>query len=321
MNGEQEKMGTSYLIGVDGGGSKTLALAADLQGNILGRGTAGPSNHLSVGFEAACQAIEQAIQSALEEAGFAPQADLRAICLGLGGVGRPAEAALFQGWANQRFPGIPARVVTDAHLALAAGTPQGWGVCLICGTGSIAYGRDPSGREARAGGWGYLFGDEGSGYAIGAAALRAVSQAADGRLEPTRLTQAVLEAWGLQEPQQIIPRAYNAPSPRADIAHLAKIVEQAAKLGDAQAQSILRQAGMELARLVQAAAAQLELEGPFPLALAGGVIVHDDYLFQCFIEAGGQLGLRFSEINKVTEAAQGAIRIARQLFQRGPEAL
>lgn len=304
------------LLGIDGGGSKTIALVADLKGMILGRGSSGASNYLSVGFEAACMAIEQAIQAALKAAGLDSKHHPAALCLGLGGAGRPADVQRFEEFFKRRYPGIPLQVTTDAHLALAAGTQEGWGICLICGTGSIAYGRDSQGRQVRAGGWGYLFGDEGSGYAIGTAALRAVSQAADGRAPETLLTRLVLGYWELDDPMQIIPRVYyNAPSPRAEIARLAKVVQTAAEQGDMQAQSILKEAAKALAQLVKAIAKHPGFEYPMPLVVAGGVITHDEILFSNLLALVAELGLNFTHIEKVEEPALGAIRIAQNIFQ------
>jgi len=189
----------AFLIGVDGGGSKTVALLSDSDGRLLGLGTGGPSNYHVTGMQAAGAALTQSVRAAFANAGLEPCSP-RAICLGLSGVDRPADQAEIQAWLDAEMPGTQAVIVNDAELVLAAGTPAGWGVALICGTGSIAYGRTQEGRTARAGGWGYLLGDEGSGYAIGLAALRAVVRASDGRAPHTRLTHSILEYWSLATP-------------------------------------------------------------------------------------------------------------------------
>ena len=160
------------VIGIDGGGSKTQALVATLDGLVLGRGTAGASNYQGVGLLAAQAAIDQAIEAALADTGL-PKVVVRSVCLGLAGVGRADDRAIFDDWVRKRLPGAAFRVANDAELVLAAGSEAGWGLAVIAGTGSIAYGRNPAGVIARAGGWGPLLGDEGSGYAIGRAAFRA----------------------------------------------------------------------------------------------------------------------------------------------------
>src|SRR5262245_58880847 len=222
---------TVFLLGVDGGGSKTVALLADSAGRVLGRGAAGASNYQAIGAARACGAIEQAALAAFAVAGIVP-GRVGAVCLGMAGAGRPDDQALFRGWAVVQWPGALVSIVNDAELALAAGTPDGWGVALICGTGSIAYGRDRAGRVARAGGWGPLMGDEGSAYAIGLAALRAVARAADGRGPATALTRAVLDRWSLADLQALIRRVYREAAAPADIAALAALVEAIAAGGD-----------------------------------------------------------------------------------------
>ncbi len=295
------------VVGVDGGGTKTLALAADASGRVVGRGLAGPSNLYPLGFEAASAAIQAAIAAALDGA------EPAALCLGLSGAGRPQEAARFAAWAAARYPAARLQVVSDAEILLAAGASEGPALGLICGTGSIVYGRSATGDLLRAGGWGYLFGDEGSGFAIGAAALRAVAQAADGRAAATLLTGLVLARRGVDAPAGLIPDVYGAPSPRSEIAGLADLVEQAAAQGDAIAAAILEQAASDLAGAVQAVYRQLGGR-PVPLALTGGVILNGRCLAAAFQRACAGLGLGFSSIRPTPEPAEGAVRLALTLI-------
>jgi len=149
----------SLFAGVDGGGSKTLALIAAADGRVLGRGLACGSNYLSVGIESACAALDDALARALAQAGDEPAA-LRAICLGMAGADRPEARKIFGDWVEHKLPKAKYQLVTDAELVLAAGTPSGWGLALLSGTGSIAWARTPSGQSGRLGGWGPLLGDE-----------------------------------------------------------------------------------------------------------------------------------------------------------------
>lgn len=298
------------LIGVDGGGSKTLALAADAKGRVLGRGVAGPSNYHAAGLEAATAALETAIAAAIEAAGRKPHAaPPDALCLGLAGMGRPEDRAVIAAWAAQRFPGVPTVVVTDAELVVAAGAPGGWGLALICGTGSLAFGMDAAGRTARAGGWGYLLGDEGSGYAIGLAALRAIARAADGRGPETTLTAAVLHHWELTQPQDLIRYVYQNAVSRAEIAGLAALVNATAAT-DASARAIITEAGRELALALRAVAEQLELHGALPCALAGSVLVHGQHVRAALCHAAANMGLILDPIAIVAEPALGALKLA-----------
>ncbi len=306
---------TRFLMGIDGGGTKTLALLADESGRVLGKGVASASNFQVIGHQAAQTAIQTAMDAAWRDAGLAPQL-LDGLCLGLAGVDRPVERALFQQWAVQTEPQAQIVMVHDAVLVLAAGTPEGWGLALICGTGSIVHGCSPSGQLARADGWGHLLGDEGSGYAIGLTALRAAMRAYDGRGPATALSAALLERWGLATTTDLVPRVYRELAGKHEIAALAATVEAVAAQGDVLARNILVTAGHELALAAQAVIGQLQLTGPVPCALAGGVIVGGHIVRQQFESAAGQLGLRLDPITPVPEPAVGAIRLARAAIEQ-----
>ncbi len=299
-------MKRQVVVGVDGGGTKTLALATEVDGSWQGRGTAGPSNPYAVGFEAACTEITAAISEALNGN------KLAALCLGLSGAGRPEDVEQFTVWARAKFPGVALKVVNDAEILLAAGAPTGPALALVCGTGSIVFGRAADGHLIRAGGWGYLFGDEGSGFAIGVSALRAVMQAFDGRGAPTLLTELILARRGVESPPGLVPSIYGVESPRTEIAGLAELVEQAAARGDALALSILNEAAFELAESVRAVYRSLG-SVPVPLILSGGVILHGKGLAEALRRACETLGLVFTEMIEVPEPVAGAVMLAREL--------
>jgi N-acetylglucosamine kinase-like BadF-type ATPase len=299
---------TNYILGIDGGGTKTLALLADLDGQVLARGTSGASNYNAVGFEAACTAIEVAISAARQ----LQPGEITALCLGLAGAGRPDDRAKFHAWAAERFPYSKIQVVSDAEILLAASESTGAALALICGTGSIAYGRMESGELLRAGGWGYLFGDEGSGFALGSAALRAVMRAYDGRGRSTMLTDLVLTRRGLKNPQSLVKNIYGAESPRAEIATLADLIEQAASQDDPIAIAILDESAHELAQTVLAVFRKLG-NTSVPLVLTGGVILHGMRFAAKFRQACQNLGLDFSAIHEIPEPAVGAVYLAQAL--------
>jgi N-acetylmuramic acid 6-phosphate etherase len=299
-------------LGIDGGGTKTTALLAEADGRVVGRGVAGSSNYHAVGAEAACNTIHVAVEAALAEARQEPSA-LAAVCLGLAGVGRAPDRALFAAWAEREWPNAKRLIVNDAELVLAAGTPEGWGLALICGTGSIAFGKTRQGHRARAGGWGYLLGDDGSGYAIGLAALHAIVRAHDGRAPATALTPVILARWHLATPTDLIAHVYQPRIPRVDIAELAPLVERVAAEGDEAATGILQTAGNEMAELVRAAANRLDLGEPTPCALAGGVLLNGQLTRGFFQKAADRQNLRLAPITSVPQPAQGALALARQL--------
>ncbi len=300
------------LLGVDGGGSKTVALLADRKGKILARGWGGPSNIHAAGVEPALRELELAVDGALAAAGVKP-ASLRALCLGMSGAGRTEDQDVFRAWAGRRFPGLPLRIATDAELVLAAGTPAGWGLAVVSGTGSIVWARSRDGLTARAGGWGSLMGDEGSGYAIGQAALQMVARAADGRAAHTALTRLVLARWGLADAQALIRRVSDPPLERAEVAALTPLVEQAAAQGDLAAERILAQAGFELAAAARAAADQLSLSGAIPCALSGGALLHSGLLPSAFLVSARMAGLTLEPLERVEEPVLGAVRLAREI--------
>jgi N-acetylglucosamine kinase-like BadF-type ATPase len=297
------------LVGVDGGGTKTIALLSDLEGRVLGRGIGGPSNYQVVGMRVAGDSINRAIRAAFADAG-AEQCPPRAICLGLAGVDRPDDYGVIQAWAEEYMPHTPTVIVNDAMLVLAAGTPEDWGIAMISGTGSIVYGRTRDGQMMRSGGWGYLLGDEGSGFAIGMAALRAVARADDGRAPQTALTRLILDHWSVATPQDLISHVYLEHVPTQEIAALAAVVEAAASEGDAIALGIVREAGHELALAVNAVARRLRMQGPIPCAQAGSVIVKGLLLRQMFLTSATSLGLQLDPVTPVPEPVHGALRLA-----------
>jgi N-acetylglucosamine kinase-like BadF-type ATPase len=297
----------AFVIGVDGGGTKTQVLIGDAEGRVLGRGAAGSSNVQTVGVEATYAALDAAVAAALDEAGLGGKP--RALCLGMAGAGRAADRAVIERWASARYPGVPARVTHDAALVLAAGTPAGWGIAVLCGTGSLVYGVDPSGAAARAGGWGYLLGDEGSGYALGRAALRAVARAADGRGPSTSLTDAVLAHWSLSAPEALIAHVYRPPLSRAAIAELAPLVVAEAEAGDGVASALVQEAGRALAVAVWAVAARLSFPVPIPCALAGSVIVRARSIRRALLNAVSSR-LSLAPVASVEEPARGALQLA-----------
>lgn len=296
-----------FVIGIDGGGTKTRALVADLYARTLGRSKAGPSNVQTVGAEATYTALDAVVAAALADAGVSgPPAS---ICLGMAGAGRSADRAIIKGWATSRFPGAVVRVVHDGQLVLAAGTPEGWGVAVISGTGSLAYGENAAGRSVRAGGWGYLLGDEGSGYAIGLAALRAVARAADERGRATALTEAVLANGSLPCPQALIRHVYGGGMGREDIAALVPLVLEAAQ-DDAVARAILEDAGRELALAAQAVIERLALPAPVPCALAGGVLLHSEIVRASFTASLDVAGVTARPVTRVPDPVEGAVKLA-----------
>jgi N-acetylglucosamine kinase-like BadF-type ATPase len=162
-------------------------------------------------------------------------------------------------------------VTNDAQIAFVAGSRERVGLALVCGTGSIAWGRNRSGEIARAGGWGWHVGDEGSGFWIGERAIRQVLRAVDGRGPATSLEKALIEHFEIQRPEQILHAIYDRDYPRPLVARFAAQVERAALDGDAVAQRILLDAADELALAARSVRDRLRLEeGAYDVVLSGG---------------------------------------------------
>jgi N-acetylglucosamine kinase-like BadF-type ATPase len=303
------------LLGIDGGASETIAMLANETGEVLGDAQSGGSNPHALGEQVALAALDQAVTGVFEAAGL-PVQPCVAACLGMAGIDRPADRASIQRWAAARQLAGEVLVVNDARLVIAAGTPQDYGVAVICGTGSIAVGRTPDGLMARAGGWGYLLGDEGSGYDIAAKALRAATCAADGRGPPTVLLTSLLDHWGLQQPTELIEYIYSLADPRAQLARLAPVIVRAAHGGDAVANNILVAAGQDLAAAAASVARQLELSTPLPLAMAGGVIEHAPVVSQAICGTLEQQGWLAEPVTIVEAPVRGALRLAKDLSHR-----
>lgn len=307
---ERETRNRELILGVDGGGSQTRAVLADRNGTVLGRGTAPSSNYQSVGFAMATAAVQHAVVGALTQAGLDPAADIAAACFGLAGVDRPADHALWEQWLLAT--GVARRFVlaNDAELVLAGGTPDGWGVALICGTGSICYGRASTGTVARAGGWGYLLGDEGSGYDIALHALRLATQTADNRADARMLLAAILDYWKLSEPAQLIEQVYLSGMSRTEIAQVARPVMVLADAGDTHARSILEQAATDLGCSLTAVVRQLDLQQS-PLALGGGVLGASAWLQQ---QVRKRASVVLGSQRYVDDPTQGALVLAQRLL-------
>jgi N-acetylglucosamine kinase-like BadF-type ATPase len=301
------------ILGVDGGGSKTVALLADASGQVIGRGQSGSANYLSVGRTAAQAAVIEAIKAAYQSAGL-PFQPAEALCLGMAGVNLAEDPDWARHWALSEKLSRRVIVTDDLELTLVAGTPQGWGIGVISGTGAVVTAKTADGRKGRAGGWGYILGDEGSGYAIGMDALRAITRAADLNAPPTLLTDLILKEWGLAVIEDLFKRLYIDGVSRREIACLSRQVAEAAAGGDAVAGAILAETGEALGRLVTAVVRQLKFEQDIPCSLVGGVITNIPLVSVKMIETANKNRIILKPIRMVADLAQGAVRLARNLL-------
>jgi glucosamine kinase len=262
---------TLIVIGIDGGGSKTRVLVADEQGNQLGE-VVGPGSAVRPGkHEHSADVITAAVTDALASCEMTHVMP-KVLCVGVAGAGRePERQALWQALVGRE---VAEEIVIhpDFSIALDDAFGEGPGILLISGTGSAAFGRSPSGQGARCGGWGPVFGDEGSGAWVGRRALSVAAASADGREPETALVGAILTAAQVNEPQELV--AWAAQATPAQLATLAPVVTSVADAGDLRANAIISLAVEELVLHVRALARQLfgDERAAVPVAFTGGML-------------------------------------------------
>jgi N-acetylglucosamine kinase-like BadF-type ATPase len=263
-----------FFLGVDGGQSSTTAVIGDETGRVLGSGSGGPCNHVEgpEGRPKFISAIGGCVGAACREADLDPaNVVFEAACAGFSGG--PADkrdllASIVRATALD--------VTTDAVIALSGATAGAPGIITIAGTGSISYGRNGAQKFARAGGWGYIFGDEGGGFDITRQALRAILKHEEGWGPPTHLHELLLAETRSANANELLHRFYTTDYPRPKVASLSKLVDRAAVEGDTVARNIMLNAAQQLATSTSAVRSQL-----FPqreeacVAYIGGVFKSD----------------------------------------------
>ena len=255
----------SYVLGIDGGGSKTVCILINEKYEILGRGEAGSSNYQSVGIEAAKKTIEFAINKAIIQKN---NIKIDAICLGLAGVGRSKDIEVVKNIVKEIPVTInikPQNIIIshDALIALVGGIGNDVGIVVAAGTGSIVFGRNHRGETKRVGGWGYILGDEGGAYKIAVAGMRAALKAHDGRGIYTSLIEDFKIHFGFNNIEELIEVVYRSGLGVKDIAALAPIVDNAAFLGDKVANQIIDDAVNELVKATVTVIKGIFVEGEF----------------------------------------------------------
>ena len=296
-----------HVLGIDAGGTKTVCLLADEHGVVVSEGR-GPGANLHASGELAIEKVlHEVMEAAIGDRALAPSA----ICLGIAGVDRQDDARTVR--AIMRRIGYKSRVVVvnDALVALVAGAGDSPGIVIVAGTGSIVYGRNASFEAARAGGWGHIIGDEGSGYWIGREALAAIMRSVDGRGPATRLVDDVLAHFNIDDTSELPRIVYDRKWPRASVAALGPIVLGASQRGDAVATRILERAADELVLAAGSVASKLEMRGDaFPFILAGGVFRVVGWLAEELSRRLVEVAPR-SEVRLLDEEpAAGAVRLA-----------
>jgi len=262
-----------FVLGVDGGATKTLAAVLDLESRTLHLAHRGPSNQDAVGAKAAVKALLEAADEAIERAAITRD-ELGAAVLAIAGTDTEAVAGHVRSARTEEWI-----VVNDVVGAWATATGAGAGVAVISGTGSNVFGVGSDGRTWRAGGWGHLLGDEGSGYWLGIQSIKAALKDRDASGPETALTDAVVAFFQVDSVEALAALIYSKPLTKGEIAAFAVETARIAELGDAVAGELYRRAVRELGEQIAAVIRQTGLSAAFPVGLigsafrAGGVFV------------------------------------------------
>jgi N-acetylglucosamine kinase-like BadF-type ATPase len=264
------------VLGVDGGGTKTLGLLAESTGAVLASGRGEGSNQNVIGIDNAARNLADLIANLARTAGR-PVAEIGSAVLGLAGAGAERDRQVLTDAIEARLramglPSIPLSIKSDGRIALEGAFNGGPGVVAVAGTGSVVMGKSPDGTTLSIGGWGRVIGDEGSGYFIGLEALKSVSREIDGRGEAGRLRVSISSRFGLETRERIIAAIYRE---KFDIPSIAPAVLDAAEAGDQAALGILAHAAREFSPQVVAAVDRLGLQGGTGIVMIGGLIDHD----------------------------------------------
>lgn len=269
-------MANSYILAVDGGGSRTRALLARTDGTILGHAEGGPANYKTAGLQIVKESLRAAINGAFAAANL-PVQDVAVGSFGLAAVGREEDREVIKNALSEFAPSYDELILdNDGIIAMIGATVAQPGLVIISGTGSMVYGLNKENKTARSGGWGPLIGDEGGGYEIGRQALMAVMRQGDGRGPKTLLSEMIFSQWQVENHWQLAAKAYRPEIQRPHIAALSVLVKEAAALKDEVALSILDLAIKELALAALAVIRELKMEeDTFPVALVGGGFSRD----------------------------------------------
>ncbi|MDQ6929962.1 MAG: hypothetical protein M3126_04770 [Candidatus Eremiobacteraeota bacterium] len=291
-------------VGVDAGGSATTA-SYSRDGVFRQAITGDGASASALGAEEAARRIVVTIQELL--AGDTPAV----IFVGAAGAGRRAVAQAMESAILAHFPQTRIRVADDAQIALRASVTSGPGMVLVAGTGSIAYAENAAGQSFRAGGYGYLLGDDGSGFAIGLAAAKFLARVYDGRAIADELSRDVEARLNVEGQSGLFDAVYGVARPVPVIASLARSVLALAGNGVRSAQKIVQGAGLELAELVKVAAKKADLANTAcPLILAGGLL-NENSMLSFLLETRLQADLPSAQILKrVAEPHRGALSAA-----------
>ncbi len=300
-----------YVLGLDGGGTKTEVICADEEGNILSQGVSGPTNLSAVDKETAGLNFLAAVEQVTSQ--LVPDSSCEALVFGLAGVDTPDEVIFARDFFSKKLTQIEVKdftVINDIELVLAAGASHPDAVAVIAGTGSNCFGRNQKGQTAQTSGMDFLLADEGSGYEIGRKVLRAATSSYDGRAAKTELETLLLQHFQTDSFVRLKEKIYDPILSKAQIAELAKICGIAAEHGDEAAKKIINETVDELFLIISTVVNKLELNQIDMDVIAAGSILKQSSVFdplqQKLKNHYPQLEFKFLEKSPV----YGAVNIA-----------
>lgn len=301
-----------YIIGVDGGGTKTEAAAYSLDGKVLGRGLAGFGN-IILKFEEALFNINEAIDKCIKELdGIEDNNKCMYIFLGLAGVESGNNIAKVEKIINKKYD-VPVKVTNDADIAHAALLKGEDGILTISGTGSISYGIY-KGRKERTGGWGHILGDEGSGYYIAIQAFKNITLQEDNNLPVSPLSKAIMKKLNINEPNDIKSFIYS--SNKAQIAAFVPLVADLANKNDKEAITILKNAGKELAVNTERLCRKLSISGGIKVGIKGSILTEIKIVREEFENYLKHNFERVVIVNENVSPTKGAYYLAKSIMMK-----
>lgn len=272
-----------YFLGIDGGGSKTTAVVFDESGRFIKKAVGESINYYSVGMENA----RKNMAAIMDELSFEAY---ESAFIGMSALNGRADAQTTERFASGVINAKTVTMDSDLYIALEAMACEGECAVVISGTGSMAVLRKANGEIAHAGGWGYILGDEGSGYVIGLDGIKAAIRSAEG-FEPTELLPCCLEHFGINDIYALIDLYYDSGVERKITAAFAKCVFECSEKGDETAQKIIDKQAYELAMTAQKLIRQAE---GCPVGLWGGIFQHNEIFrvkFASYLDSRGEVSL------------------------------
>ncbi|ABR50272.1 ATPase, BadF/BadG/BcrA/BcrD type [Alkaliphilus metalliredigens QYMF] len=271
------------LIGIDGGGTKTIGYMVNTSGETIARERTGSLNIHSQGIQKVEENFCNLISILLNENCYTID-DIDLISLGVAGIGREEDRLIFENILEKVKVKNKVLLSTDVQIALVGANGNAEGIFVLSGTGSIAYGIDSMGQEYRAGGWGHILGDEGSGYDIGRNALATLVKVVDGREQNTSLTKEIIKKLNWEKATDVIGYVHHPHRTKADIARITPVVQYCADCGDDVSTRILQEAAESLCELSKTLIRKMPQGGSLTIKVGGGVLENVSIVYDHYVE-------------------------------------